>query len=349
MPFATPAARRLFGRPDGVELTVAELRAPRLADAIEEARASRVAVEVEFSLQRASATHLCAQVVPLTEEARFGLGADAERPDLLVAVEDRTRARRSEELHRDFVANASHELKTPLAALSGLIETLLGHGRDDPEALARFLPMMATQTERMRRLVEDLLSLNRIELNERRRPQEPVDILSVLREAVEALRPMAEAEGARLVVPAIETTERVLVPAAREEIAQVFANLIENAIKYGGRGNEVRVERLDGVAGRAGMIGFGVEDDGPGIAREHLPRLTERFYRVSVPRSRERGGTGLGLAIVKHVLNRHRASLEIESRVGHGSRFTVWLPLMAEAGSAAGAKAARSGRRQPAT
>ncbi|MEL7172088.1 MAG: ATP-binding protein [Pseudomonadota bacterium] len=208
----------------------------------------------------------------------------------------------------------------------------MGHAREDAAAQERFLPMMAAQTERMRHLVEDLLSLNRIELNERRHPSEPQPIRRIVGEVVEALRPLAESTGARILMPdalgLAANSGEIEVAGAREELAQVFVNLIENALKYGQDDGTVTLHWRMGEGEQAGMCGITVEDDGPGIAREHLPRLTERFYRVSVSRSRERGGTGLGLAIVKHILNRHRGRLEIDSAVGEGSRFTVWLPML---------------------
>ncbi|MEL6479901.1 MAG: ATP-binding protein, partial [Pseudomonadota bacterium] len=308
------------------------LRAPRLLETIEEVILRREPMEVEIALRRAKTLHLCCHVVSLGAETRLPGGV--ERPAVLVAIEDRTQARHAEDLHRDFVANASHELKTPLAAVSGLIETLLGHAREDAAAQERFLPMMAAQTERMRHLVEDLLSLNRIELNERRHPSEPQPIRRIVGEVVEALRPLAESTGARILMPdalgLAANSGEIEVAGAREELAQVFVNLIENALKYGQDDGTVTLHWRMGEGEQAGMCGITVEDDGPGIAREHLPRLTERFYRVSVSRSRERGGTGLGLAIVKHILNRHRGRLEIDSAPGEGSRFTVWLPVLPE-------------------
>ncbi|MEM7497798.1 MAG: ATP-binding protein [Pseudomonadota bacterium] len=328
--FMNPAARALFGPGADSGLPVEALRAPRLLETIEEVIARREPLEVEVALRRAKALSLYCHVVPVGEEARLRGGK--KRPAVLVAIEDRTQARRAEELHRDFVANASHELKTPLAALSGFIETLLGHARDDPAAQERFLPMMAAQTERMRHLVEDLLSLNRIELNERQHPSEPQPLRRIVGEVVETLRPLAESSGARILMPdalgLAENTGEVQVAGAREELVQVFVNLIENALKYGRDGGTVALHWRLGSADRAQMCGITVEDDGPGIAREHLPRLTERFYRVSVSRSRERGGTGLGLAIVKHILNRHRGHLEVDSAPGEGARFTVWLPIL---------------------
>ena len=314
---ANRSAAATFGLPGGRH-TAAVLRAPRLLERIEAVRRGGDPgvldpAAVDFPLPRGDA-QLRAHVRP------------AGGGEVVVAIEDRSDARRAAELHRDFVANASHELKTPLAAVSASIETLLGHARDDPAATERFLGVIAAQVRRMTRLVEDLLSLNRIELNERVPPRDPQDLPAIVAEAVEALRPAADEAGVTLDFDAPERVSAV--HGDRNELGQVFRNLIENAVKYGGPGVSVCVSMVEA----SGTVGVAVRDTGPGIAREHLPRLTERFYRVSVRRSREQGGTGLGLAIVKHVVARHRGRLEIESRPGEGSCFTVWLPLADAAG-----------------
>ncbi len=322
--FMNAAALELFGRcPPGV-FHAAALRAPKLLAGIEETRTAGAPSTVDFTLMRGTELHLRAHLRALAE--RPGRG---ERDAVVIVIEDLTQARITEQLYRDFVANASHELKTPLASITGLIETLQGHARDDPAASERFLGIMATQAERMRRLVNDMLSLNRIEQNERTPPRTPQCLSEIVEETVDAMRPIAEAAGIALTVDL--PVEEVEVLGSREELAQVFQNLIDNAVKYGREGDRVRVAPVTGGQERRGMIGIAVADTGPGIARTHLPRLTERFYRVSVPRSRARGGTGLGLAIVKHVLSRHRGQLQIESEVGRGSTFTVWLPLAPQA------------------
>jgi two-component system phosphate regulon sensor histidine kinase PhoR len=230
----------------------------------------------------------------------------------------------------DFIANASHELRSPLAALAGFIETLLGPARDDPQARARFLDIMRAQAERMSRLVDDLLSLSRIELNAHIRPSARVDLDAVVAGVADSLTPLASAAGVKVEVARPDGP--VSVAGDRDELAQVFQNLIENAIKYGADGS--RVDVTLGPAQRSGEVAVSVRDYGPGIAAEHLPRLTERFYRVDVASSREKGGTGLGLAIVKHILNRHRGSLQIESKPGDGATFTVRLPRLEKQGAA---------------
>jgi len=318
----SPPAAELFGRQPDETFAVSLLRVPRLLEAVEVALADPIPGKVDFTLSRGGERHLMAHLCPLARD--LPAPDDGARPALLVMIEDVSRTRRADELHRDFVANASHELKTPLSVLAGLIETLQGHARDDPEATERFLGIMAAQAERMRLLVNDLLSLNRIELNERIRPTEPQRLRHIIGEVADTMQPIAEAAGVSLTV-ALPGPE-VEVPGSAGELAQVFRNLIDNAVKYGSPGTRVDVV-CERRAQMPGMIGVSVIDDGPGIEREHIPRLTERFYRVSVSRSRAGGGTGLGLAIVKHVISRHRGRLEIDSRVGRGSRFTVWLPV----------------------
>jgi two-component system phosphate regulon sensor histidine kinase PhoR len=340
--FMNAAAVELFGRRPAASAHASALRAPKLLDAIDATLGENISSTVHFSLTRANGglLHLRGHVRQVEAGALF---VDRRRGALaLVVIEDETRGRRAEELHRDFVANASHELKTPLAALSGLIETLQGHAREDPEAAERFLAMMAGQTERMKRLVEDLLSLNRIEVNERVQPREPQDLWRIVSETVELLGPILR--DAEMTVERAPPAGPLTVLGHEDELGQVFRNLLENAVKYAGPRGTVRIESHGPEAGEPGMAGVSVVDDGPGIPREHIPRLTERFYRVSVSRSRQKGGTGLGLAIVKHVVKRHRGRLDIESEPGEGTRFTVWLPR------AAGADAAEAprGRRAPA-
>lgn len=242
-------------------------------------------------------------------------------PMTVLLLHDLTMVRRSEQMRSDFIANASHELRTPLAAVTGFIDTLRGHAKDDEAAREKFLEIMATETARMRRLIQDLLSLTRIEMNEHVPPQGRIDLESVARQAAAALIPLAAQDDITVTVEASPGMPPVL--GEHDELVQLFQNLIHNAIKYGHEGGRVQVTLglQDGQA-------FGaVRDQGDGIAPNAIPRLTERFYRVDVKRSRERGGTGLGLAIVKHIVNRHQGRLSIESKLGEGSVFTIFLPL----------------------
>jgi two-component system phosphate regulon sensor histidine kinase PhoR len=225
-------------------------------------------------------------------------------------------------MRADFVANASHELRTPLAALSGFIDTLRGHAKDDPVAQENFLQIMSTQAARMSRLIGDLLSLTRIELNEHVPPVGKVDMENLVREAAAALEPLARAEDILISITAPRGLP--VVAGDRDELVQTLQNLMHNAIKYGRQGGHVWVTLTD----LGEQISVAVKDDGEGIPAIAVPRLTERFYRVDVKRSRERGGTGLGLAIVKHIVNRHHGRLVIESKPGEGSTFTVLMPAI---------------------
>jgi two-component system phosphate regulon sensor histidine kinase PhoR len=257
---------------------------------------------------------------PVTGESGAGV---------LVTFEDITERERAERMRRDFVANVSHELKTPLTALMGFIETLRGAARDDQAARERFLAIMAREAERMDRLVADLLSLSRVESTERQRPKDPVRLDELLGSTVSALRPMAEAAGVALEVELPEGPPPV-VPGDADQLQQVLTNLVENAIKYGGSGGRVTL-RLTRHAQENAFRGapaaqIDVIDYGEGFDPIHIPRLTERFYRVDNHRSRAMGGTGLGLAIAKHILNRHRGRLRIDTEPGKGTRFTVLLP-----------------------
>src|SRR5580704_1597770 len=257
----------------------------------------------------------------------------AEKPDLvLMTFHDLTPLRRVEEMRADFVANASHELRTPLAALSGFIETLQGSARDDEKARERFLAIMQEQARRMARLIDDLLSLSRIELNAHRRPDALVDLVPIVRQVVDGLETLARDRG---VTVHVEAARAMTVPGDRDELVRVFENLVENALKYGAPGKRVDVtlaphESAEGEP----EAQVAIRDYGPGIAPEHLPRLTERFYRVDVTESRAQGGTGLGLALVKHILNRHRGRLTIDSAPGAGATFTVHLPTAGTAPTA---------------
>lgn len=248
---------------------------------------------------------------------------DTSAPRVLVTFRDLTEQDRLGQMRTDFIANASHELRTPLASLRAFVETLQGPARDDANARKRFLQLMASQAERMTRLIDDLLSLSRVEMRVHLPPRGIVDVNETAAYVCQSLEPVAEAASVKITLLREDSPARIR--ADREEIVQVLQNLIQNAIKYGREGGsvEVRVGR-DTPAGASGSkVWVNVTDDGPGIAPEHLPRLTERFYRVSVASSRDKGGTGLGLAIVKHILNRHRADLRIASRLGAGSTFTV--------------------------
>jgi len=289
------------------------VRAPELLSAIETARRT--------GEQQRCHVRLFAPVERSLAALVSSIGSDAAAPrQLLVIVHDLTEQEQLARMHADFVANASHELRTPLASIRGFVETLQGAAKDDPAAQARFLGIMQAQAERMSRLIEDLLSLSRIELREHVAPTSPVDLNGVVQDVIAALKQTAEKNDVSLKMDVLP--DEALVIADRDELAQVVQNLVQNAIKYGRKGGlvDVSLRRHDK------QLELAVVDDGIGIAPEHLPRLTERFYRVSAKDSKERGGTGLGLAIVKHIVNRHRGELRVSSVLGEGSTFTVAMP-----------------------
>jgi two-component system, OmpR family, phosphate regulon sensor histidine kinase PhoR len=240
--------------------------------------------------------------------------------NLLMVLRDLTREQRIEQMRSDFVANASHEMRTPLASILGSIETLQGAARHDEKARGMFLDTMLAQGKRMRRLIDDLLTLSRIELNEHVRPGAKVSLREVARQARNNLADLASQTE---VVVSLSDSEDVWVAGDGDELLQVAQNLIENALKYGNSG-----KRIDVTCNREGQFGrLAVQDYGKGIAEFHLPRLTERFYRVSTQESRARGGTGLGLAIVKHIIRRHQGDLDVSSTPGQGSIFAIQIPL----------------------
>lgn len=303
----------------GTELTgkhyITALRQPAMIAAIAEVRASRVSRTIRYTGRDGA------------RDTVFRVAVAAADGDIVLTFEDHTAAEEAGQMRRDFVANVSHELRTPLTALLGFIETLGGAAREDPDARDRFLGIMANEANRMTRLVDDLLSLSRVEEDERVRPREHVDLGALLSSVIKGLEP--QAQGAGVTVSLLQKDLAEMVPGDAGQLVQVFTNLIENAIKYGASGGEVTVtvfaremhRRIQSEAVQVSVI-----DQGDGIAEHHIARLTERFYRVDNHRSREVGGTGLGLAIVKHIVNRHRGRLLVESELGKGTKISVFLP-----------------------
>ncbi|MCR9107928.1 ATP-binding protein [Marivita sp. XM-24bin2] len=314
------AAENLLGRNIAGRHFITALRQPSLLETIEQVQRDGKTRETRFLTtedQHDTTYRVTCGAVPM--QGRSGI---------LVSFEDITPVEQAGQMRRDFVANVSHELRTPLTALLGFIETLQGPARNDQAAQARFLGIMAAEAERMNRLVADLLSLSRVEADERVRPIDPVDLRALVEQTRHGLAPLADDAGLSLTVEVPE--QKVVVPGDADQLRQVLTNLVENAIKYSGRGRSVRVRLAEpGYETRLRGTGVRIEvsDTGPGIDPVHLPRLTERFYRVDSHRSRELGGTGLGLAIVKHILNRHRGRLQVASQLGQGTTFTVILPL----------------------
>ncbi len=245
---------------------------------------------------------------------------------LLIQFQDLSEQKRTERMRVDFIANASHELRTPLASLSGFVETLLGPARDDETARMRFLKIMREQSQRMSRLIDDLLSLSRIEMKAHLKPTDPVELGSLIAHVTDTLAPLARENNVKLELDV--SNQPITVSGAQDEMVQVFSNLVENAIKYGATGELVEITLIKGSVESGPSVS--IRDFGPGIASEHVPRLTERFYRADVETSRQKQGTGLGLAIVKHILNRHSARLDIQTEIGNGATFTVGFPKMVE-------------------
>ena len=339
--FANKAARELLRLTPESGLLVAAVRNPEVLELVDEALFGGIKGHAEYEAGGVQERFWRAVAKPLSP------GPDGLRRALLV-LRDETDARRNERMRADFLANASHELRTPLASLAGFIDTLRGHAKDDPVARERFLGIMAAQAWRMARLIEDLMSLSRIELNEHIRPGDEVDLGLAVTDVMDALTPQAREAGVAFTA-AVGGRGEAVVTGDRDQIVQVAQNLIDNAVKYAGRGGRVTVELTTGVTAeqavtlrnpgasrlslltpdhtRALYAVLRISDSGPGLKREHLPRLTERFYRVEGQKSGERLGTGLGLAIVKHIMNRHQGGLAVESAEGEGATFLVYFPL----------------------
>ncbi|WP_332655091.1 sensor histidine kinase [Brevundimonas sp.] len=362
---ANAAARDLLRIAREGALLVSALREPAVLEAVDEALFGGVARTTDYAGVGAQTRHWRALTRPLASTDGRSLA--------LVVLRDETDVRRMELMRVDFLANASHELRTPLASLSGFIETLKGHARDDPKARDKFLDIMATQAERMGRLVADLLSLSRIELNEHVPPAGRLDLARAASDVIDAVSVLSAEREVR--VELLDPTISAPIHGDRDEIVQVVQNLVDNAIKYSAPGDTVEVviqpevtldqasapwsggNRGDGAT-RLPLVtpdrepglryaAVSVRDHGPGMAREHLPRLTERFYRVEGQKSGERSGTGLGLAIVKHIVNRHRGGLTVESAPGKGARFTAYFPVAAPRGATGARDGQATGRRRP--
>lgn len=312
-------ARGLFGDRLVAEDLRLVLRHPAVLDAVREAMAGRSAVGREVTGLGTDNGAFRVRAVDAGPDAR-----GAKR--LLLTFTDITQARLTERMRVDFIANASHELRTPLATLAGFIETLQGPAAEDEAARHRFLDIMGREAGRMSRLIDDLLSLSRIELDKYVRPQGAIDLEPLFTDVAKTLAMRLDADERQLIVAPHADLPPVV--ADRDQILQVLHNLISNALKYGHSGTAIVLgaERLPAVAGRDASVRVTVQDQGEGIAPEHLPRLTERFYRVDTSRSRKMGGTGLGLAIVKHIIERHRGQFELSSKQGEGTRVSFTLP-----------------------
>lgn len=311
--YANPAAISAFGHiPAGTMLTH-KFRTPEMQKIIETALREMRPGALEY-----------VERVPLERAFRVAVLPLEGTNLLMIHFKDQSETRRIDRMRADFIANASHELRTPLASISGFIETLRGPARNDEKARDSFLQIMQTQTSRMARLIDDLLSLSRIEMKPFARTGEKIDIGEIVASVVESLSHLARDLG--VTVNFAPPQEKVLAPANRDELTQVLVNLLENACKYGQSGERVDVTIGQSSDGPAPEVVVTIRDYGPGIAEEHIPRITERFYRIDGETSRVKNGTGLGLAIVKHILTRHDGRLSVKSKLGEGASFTIHLP-----------------------
>jgi two-component system phosphate regulon sensor histidine kinase PhoR len=319
---ANLAATNLFERDCSGQPIESVIRDPGLLAAIDDVLDGNDVAEIKLELPGPPARAFGVRVAP----CRW-----YEQPVALLSLRELTEQVAIERMRSDFVANASHELRTPLTVIRGFVETLAGPAKDDPDARERFLKTMGAEAERMSRLVDDLLSLSKIEQNEHVTPADRVQITDTIGAVVDALRPYARERLVTLSIDASADLPPVL--GDRDQLSQLFTNLIDNGVKYGGQDSEVTIgvryfEKAPAGAGPLTgrrTVEVVIKDRGEGIPAEFLPRLTERFFRVDPARSRRLGGTGLGLAIVKHILRRHRGHISFASKVGLGTEVTVHL------------------------
>ncbi len=342
---ANPAAHAFLGPGSERGLLSTVLRQPRVLEAVNSTLEGERGAIVEYSTQAPVESHVRAFIEPIRLSA-----SDPTPPRVMLVLDDDTNSKRAERMRADFLANASHELRTPLASLAGFIETLSGPARDDEQARDRFLEIMTVQTERMRRLIDDLLSLSRVEMNEHMPPTGTVDLNHLIADVVETLTPLAHSRDMIVTLTLSEGDSQVR--GERDQLYEVIENLVQNAVKYSREGAAIQISvhcdlsrdeaeymgaRIDPNSGRLTLtapaldldVRFGVirvQDEGTGIERRYLPRLAERFFRVDGQKSGPSLGTGLGLAIVKHIVNRHRGGFTVESAPGIGSIFTVFFP-----------------------
>ena len=319
--FGNRAAAARFGKYNRGRNIVQLTRNPQFIELINSALVSRKVMQQTIVFGEPANGPFDVRVSPFQDET---LGEYF----LLISLRDINEVLLAQEMRSDFVANVSHELRSPLSSISGFIETLKGPAKEDAKARGRFLDLMEQEANRMVRLIADLLSLSKVQASGRSVPHARVDITALAKQVQEALEHQATEQGKSIDLIVSESIEEI--SGNPDELMQVFRNLLENAIKYSAPNTAVTIglskrQRAVGIAGPA--VEIRVTDRGDGIAPQHLPRLTERFYRVDSHRSRSQGGTGLGLAIVKHIILHHRGRLKIESEVGKGSTFTVFLPI----------------------
>lgn len=319
--YANEQAKNIFNiKKLGVSVS-AVIRTPKLLEAIEAVSESKEKKKIQLLERTPIERQFTVNIAWLSRE-------DETDPTILVHFRDLTEQERLNKMRADFIANASHELRTPIASLLGFVETLQGPAKNDEAAREKFLGIMAVQGKRMTSLIDDLLSLSRVEMNAHKIPSEKVDLITLLHNTIDSLTPLAEQQNIKLEFE--EPEGEFIAIGEDDELSQVFQNLVHNAIKYGKSDGEgyvrIYLAEIKRDKNKQEKIKIIVEDNGIGIASHHIPRLTERFYRADIEQSREKGGTGLGLAITKHIITHHRGELKINSRQGHGSIFSVLLP-----------------------
>ncbi len=320
------AARAIFGQNLAGKLLKDVIANRQLMDALASVIQDLRGREIEFRIEEPVIRDFLAVIERFPVPTTGGIST-------VITMNDITELKSVEQMRADFVANASHELRTPLASIKGFVETLLGPARDDEPARIEFLKIMLEQADRMQQLIGDLLSLSKIEMNVHSVPTDPVDLAAVVRRETESLKRMADGKDVRLVVNLHDNLPRV--KGETNELAQVVHNLVSNAIKYGYADSDVTITATItsdlpadiNMRNLSRVVSLSVRDQGEGIAKQHLPRLMERFYRVDSARTRQIGGTGLGLAIVKGIVQRHRGAIVVDSVVGEGTCFTVYLPI----------------------
>lgn len=316
--YCNPAARAQFPRAKAGDPLAFTLRNPELVEAIDRALETGEVQRSELHISGPNDTWYRASTVPYRPQG------DEGRVYLVITLYDLTEQKRTDRMRGDFIANASHELRTPLTSLMGFIDTLQGSAAKDEAARGRFLGIMRGQAERMSGLIDDLLSLSRIELRQHVKPTTEVNLNLLLREVAETLEPRLSETGIALKLDLPEETITVI--GDRQELFEVIENLADNAIKYGGEAGRVEIALAPSASRTGTHHAITVTDFGPGVAEEHVPRLTERFYRVDAESSRRKKGTGLGLAIVKHIVQRHHGQMSIRSKLGEGTRVEILLP-----------------------
>jgi len=321
--FANTVAMAFFGNQSIGSDFIQTIRHPKCIKAIDETINNGTQTATIISLEAPIKASFKVQVNLITQNA-----TPTETNQILISLQDISDLNEAEKMRTDFVANVSHELRSPLTALAGFIETLRGPAKDDVEARERFLGLMSHEATRMVHMISDLLSLSKVEAQSRFKPTGRANIGDLLTRIKTTLSEQAIKEKKNVNLEILPTT--TFVNGNEEELTKVFQNLIENAIKYGGVDSTINIKvdtrkNVAGIDGNALLVE--ITDQGEGIAKQHIARLTERFYRVDTHRSRDKGGTGLGLAIVKHIINQHRGRLQIKSEVGVGSTFTVTLPM----------------------